>query len=1237
MRSLKRVVAAASSTILTTLFLFNATILVTADDTSKVVINEIMYNPFGDEPENEWIEFYNYDNHSVNLTGWYISDSSNPLSPGKEGSYRFPKNTLIKKNSCITVAYNGTCFFNNYGFYPDYEIENSTTVVPDMVEVSKGFSLANNGDDLHLFDKNLQEINKVYYGNAENTGLVSEGCSLARYQKCYDSASNHCFYEEHQPSPGKINSLQYPPILSIETYPEYAAKIPRGYDYSYPFAIKVSLLNLQAHTKYELKAYVTSNLSHSSTATQTWDGKKWVYSGYYAINASTDSWGKWSDLIVLRFKKNYKEYKDFIWNSSKAYLIVKYRDNSGKTKGVFKTVKLLDLDDSTKNGTPGGYTAGLLKNVSTQRNMVVILRNKKGNITGLYPPENNLIDEGYPDLPGFYKLTSPAGRDYSLEVWSGKNLVYTVNGVTVKKGLYGFKIGFETKQILVEPGGNTQVAIKAVNTGNIMEKLLFNVTNKDFDVSLKKECVPLYPEEIYENILYLHAKKGFERKKYLNVTVFSQNDLGLRKNIKLEVLPKLPNISITWVKVLNDKNKRVNRCFLGEILTVKAAVKNTGYTTARNVTVFFYCDKKNLIGEKRYTSIGGNRKYPSVKLDTSKLKEGVHNITLKVKYNGKRIVNYKNVEFFVEKNLINEEEKKLVIAEVYYYTHTKIEDEYIKIFNPTNQNVNLTGWYITDQPQKRFDLQEKIVFPNPSMIPSQGFVILTFNATAYKEENGVLPDFEYGVDSREDVRNCLTTGKPRFNNKGDVVALKNRWNKTIDLIVYGENSYHGMGWGGPPVPNVAQGELVKRRFENNTPMDTNTSRDWKQNRRYGVGQSDFPLKSFQVEGVFSAFVSPDSGLPTLLNELRKTRETLLLNVYEISNPLIEKTLEKLLSKGVDVKILVEGNPVGGISVEEKRMLQNLWGKGAKVYVMTQPMNGYRRYGFNHAKYAVMDNKTLVVGSANWDETGFPGNNSKGNREWIIGIKNQTLAYYFTKVFFDDCNPGRSDVVTLNEFCGEETFANASFFTQQHGFQEKTFETFCVETNATVTPVLSPDTSREIITNLIGSAREKIYIEQLYMYLKWGDRINPVIPQLVNASMRGVDVRVILNFNPEYDNTRNIETKNYLEEQGVKVRLISPSELNLVDIHTKGMIVDNKSVLISSINWNEQSINKNREAGVVVINHDLAEYYAKVFLHDWRTHLEKKEKGLQGYKNQVFILTLFLIVSILIIRDWRRQG
>ncbi|HEC81229.1 MAG TPA: hypothetical protein ENI42_02220 [Thermoplasmatales archaeon] len=475
-----------------------------------------------------------------------------------------------------------------------------------------------------------------------------------------------------------------------------------------------------------------------------------------------------------------------------------------------------------------------------------------------------------------------------------------------------------------------------------------------------------------------------------------------------------------------------------------------------------------------------------------------------------------------------------------------------------------------------------------------------------------------------------------MKNNGDMVALKDRWNRTIDLVVYGKVNYTGKGWNGTAIPNVSQGELLKRRFKNNIPVDTNTSHDWRQNRRYGVGQSDFVPTAFNVKGVFAAFVSPDCGFDVLSNELKKTNETLFLNVYEISNPVLGKTLEKLLHKGVVVKILVEGNPVGGMTVEEKRLLQNLEKQGAKVYVMTLSEEGYRRYGFNHAKYAVIDNETLVIGSGNWDNMGFPTNGFSGNREWEIVVKNKTLVEYFTKVFFEDCDPHRSDILSFDDFCEKPLPCNIQQDTSFVSY-EKHFKPLYITANATIIPVLSPDSSREILINLINSARKTIYIEQLYIHLSWGNKINPLIPPLVNASRRGVDVRVILNCNPEYDNTDNLETKEYLEYYGVNVCLLSPSQLNFFNIHTKGVIVDNESVLVSSINWNEQSIDKNREAGVVIVNPDLAEYYAKVFFYDWYSNVQRnKEDDLQGYKNQVFILTLFIIVSLLIIRDWKRR-
>ena len=51
------------------------------------------------------------------------------------------------------------------------------------------------------------------------------------------------------------------------------------------------------------------------------------------------------------------------------------------------------------------------------------------------------------------------------------------------------------------------------------------------------------------------------------------------------------------------------------------------------------------------------------------------------------------------------------------------------------------------------------------------------------------------------------------------------------------------------------------------------------------------------------------------------------------------------------------------------------------------------------------------------------------------------------------------------------------------------------------------------------------------------------------------------------------------------------------IHNKGVIVDEKKVLISSINWNKHSPTYNREAGIIIENPDLAAYYTGAFRSD----------------------------------------
>jgi len=214
-----------------------------------------------------------------------------------------------------------------------------------------------------------------------------------------------------------------------------------------------------------------------------------------------------------------------------------------------------------------------------------------------------------------------------------------------------------------------------------------------------------------------------------------------------------------------------------------------------------------------------------------------------------------------------------------------------------------------------------------------------------------------------------------------------------------------------------------------------------------------------------------------------------------------------------------------------------------------------------------------------------------------------------------------------------------------GFYETQFEQRKFIGNFTAIPVFSPDTSFDSICEMIDSANECIYIEQLYIYKNWTDEINPFVECLINKSKNGVDIKVILNYNPIYEDTneKNNLTKLYLEEHGIEVKFIYTNWSYFSNVHNKGMIVDNKSVLISSINWNENSIINNREAGIIIENEDVARYYADVFFYDWNINSPKsrsKETELlstdEDYKNTIYIAIIFTLTFALIARDWRKR-
>jgi phosphatidylserine/phosphatidylglycerophosphate/cardiolipin synthase-like enzyme len=89
-----------------------------------------------------------------------------------------------------------------------------------------------------------------------------------------------------------------------------------------------------------------------------------------------------------------------------------------------------------------------------------------------------------------------------------------------------------------------------------------------------------------------------------------------------------------------------------------------------------------------------------------------------------------------------------------------------------------------------------------------------------------------------------------------------------------------------------------------------------------------------------------------------------------------------------------------------------------------------------------------------------------------------------------------------------------------------------------------------------------------------------------------------------------------------------------------MIVDNKSVLISSINWNENSVTQNRELGIIIESPEVAKYYAEVFFYDWNLKAPNEITPLKvahaDFKNTIYIVVLFTLTFALIARDWRKR-
>jgi cardiolipin synthase A/B len=484
-------------------------------------------------------------------------------------------------------------------------------------------------------------------------------------------------------------------------------------------------------------------------------------------------------------------------------------------------------------------------------------------------------------------------------------------------------------------------------------------------------------------------------------------------------------------------------------------------------------------------------------------------------------------------------------------------------------------------------------FP-PGTVLSENLTIAR-NATAFAQSHGRLPDFEW-QDTSPTVPEVINGKALRMANAAD------------SLMVYANGQLvQKVAWPGDVRPREGQVHFLEGNVWDPRPLM--------------LGQSRFTTAEFRDVTV-TAFVSPDCSDDVFASVIGNASQEVLLNVYEFSSPTMADALVRAHARGADVRVLVEGGPVGGIGKEEKAALWQVNRSGIPVYAMTSSGTVHAPYRYDHAKYVVIDRTSTLVVSENFKYSGFAPEGTTGNRGWGVVLADPATASYFASVFLTDIR-GPSVVPYAGEPGQNEIPPEEKHIVE---FAPQTFR------GAGVHPVLGPDTSAQI-PELISSAATSIDIEEAYITNETRFTLNPYLSAAINASRRGVRVRVLLD-----SYWYNVEGTNDNDEMAALINRIAAGEhlplearcaelgTNQIEkIHNKGVIVDGRRVLVSSINWNSNSPNFNREAGVIIDHPGVAAYFLAVFEDDWNPAVPAPGPGTDYVKIAVAVLVVLLLL------------
>jgi len=373
--------------------------------------------------------------------------------------------------------------------------------------------------------------------------------------------------------------------------------------------------------------------------------------------------------------------------------------------------------------------------------------------------------------------------------------------------------------------------------------------------------------------------------------------------------------------------------------------------------------------------------------------------------------------------------------------------------------------------------------------------------------------------------------------------------------------------------------------------------------------------------------SPEAGWTVLKKFLQDIQGQLTVGLYDFTSKHVLDTVKGALSGQQKLSLVLDHpqlNDTADQSDEETEAAldavlgarqQFAWAAEARDPKVGQAIfpNAY------HIKVAVKDHQSMWLSSGNWNNSNQPDIDpfggsgdpdeiakvaAKSDRDWHVVVKHPGLAQTFEVYLAHDLEVAKPLQLGAAAAPMAAMLPAAAAFSPEIPIPGDTplghyFPPFeIINEKVTVQPLLTPDSGAgnyaANILKLIQSAQSKLYIQTQYIHPPKAGTDNDfkALIDAVQAKInQGKEVCLILRDLP---NTGGWLEK--LQEAGLDMSRVKIQK----GVHNKGFVVDAKIVALGSQNWSGDGVLRNRDASLIIYHEKAAQYFEKIFTHDWTT-------------------------------------